>query len=79
MIRNTIYHTEIKNQTHYYYKKINGGVIMAGRKPKYETLQELRKAQNESSRKWYEAHKEERKAKMREYYRRTKKAKEGEQ
>ena len=27
IIRNTIYHTEIKNQTHYYYKKINGGVI----------------------------------------------------
>ena len=51
---------------------------MAGRKPKYETLQELRKAQNEASRKWYEAHKEERKAKMREYYRRTKKSKEGE-
>ena len=50
---------------------------MAGRKPKYETLQELRKAQNESSRKWYEAHKEERKAKMREYYRKTKEAKEG--
>ena len=48
---------------------------MAGRKPKYETLQELRKAQNEASRKWYEAHREERKAKMREYYRRTKEGK----
>ena len=50
---------------------------MAGRKAKYETLEELRQAQNESSRKWYEAHKEERKARMREYYRRTKAAKEG--
>ena len=51
---------------------------MAGRKPKHTSLEEVRAAQKKASMKYYEAHREERKAYMKEYYRRTKENKKGE-
>ena len=52
---------------------------MAGRKPKYSSLEEVRAAQKKASMKYYKKHREERLAYMKAYYRRTKEAKEGDE
>lgn len=45
---------------------------MAGRKPKYETLEQVREAQREASAKWYSKNRDKRLQQMRDYYNKNK-------
>lgn len=53
----------------------NGEWIMANKQSKYTTLDELRQAQREQSRKWYLNNRDKRLQSMKEYYQRTKASK----
>ena len=77
MIRNTILLIRIKSRNHYINKNKLGGAGMNPQNKKYDTLEELREAQREASKRYYERNREKVKARMKRNYEAKKKAKEG--